>query len=386
MNDHPPINSLVPFKIIGLAISRVGRNLLPMLKLAILPFAISITVVILARDIGHPWRLVLDGVHGLIVIMFLSAGVGVVRGAMPIGMARFGFAVPKINLLRRITEWKTTFSLLIAAIFVMTPLTIVVGLLFRRIEMLLLAFNITWFGVPAHIIPEFLLNIMVAGLISAAYVRAKPARAKICGINSTDALEAAVNSGATMLGFVFFPASPRFLTIDAAKNLMQLVPDGITKVVLLVDPDDSTVNEIVEKLPVDAIQLHGNESIERVLEVKKITNLPVYKAIAISGPADVQRAHEFESVADVLLLDAKAPEGSTVPGGNAISFDWALIARETWSSPWMLAGGLTYRNVKNAIAVTGAEMVDVSSGVEDAPGIKNEGKIIAFLGAVQDGA
>ncbi|MDH5771998.1 MAG: phosphoribosylanthranilate isomerase [Rhodospirillaceae bacterium] len=386
MNNKPEKNSIIPFKIIALGISRVGRNLLPMLKLATLPFAISIAVVVMARDIGHPGRLVLDGIHGVIVISFLSAAVSVVRGAMPVGMARFGFAMPAIKALSRIAQWKTTLSLLIAAIIIMTPMTIILRLLMRRIEMLFQAFDITWFGVPSHIIPEFLLNIMLAGLISAAYVRAKPAKAKICGIKSNAALETAVNGGATMLGFVFFPPSPRFLEIDEAKKLMELVPGGITKVALLVDPDDATLNNIVAELPVDAIQLHGNESIQRVLEVKKMTNLPVFKAVAISGSEDVKRAHEYEAVADVLLLDAKAPEGSTIPGGNAISFDWALIASETWTKPWMLAGGLTYRNVKNAIAVTGAEMVDVSSGVEDAPGIKSEGKIIAFLGAVQDGA
>ena len=357
-----------------------------MLKLAALPFIISVGVVMVAREIGLPLRFALDGIHGVVVILFLSAAVNAVRGTLPMGMERFGFALPKIKSLGKIAQWKTTLSLLLAAIFVLSPLTIILGLLMRRVELLLQSLGVTWFGVPSHIIPEFLLTIMLSGLISAAYTKAKPAKAKICGINSQIALETAVAGGAVMLGFVFFPPSPRFLSIAEAKALMGLVPEGITKVALLVDPDDKILNEIVTNLPVDAIQLHGSESIERVKEVKKITGLMVIKAVAISGPADVKHAHEFEAVADMLLLDAKAPEGSTIPGGNAISFDWTLIAGETWNKPWILAGGLTFGNVKNAIAVTRAEMVDVSSGVEKAPGVKSQRKIIAFLGAVEDGA
>ena len=386
MNDVHIKKSITPLKIITSGVGRIGRNLLPLLKLAIAPFLISIAVVVMARDIGPPARLVLDGIHGIVVVLFLSVAVSVATGRAPTGLARFGFALPAIKSFQKITQWKTTLYLLIALIITMPPIAIVLGVLMRRIEMLLLASGATWFDVPSHIIPEFFLNIVLAGLVSAAYAQGKPVRAKICGINSKTALEAAINNGAAMLGFVFFPPSPRFLEIAKAKKLMTLVPGGITKVALLVDPDNAALKEVVNNLPVDAIQLHGNESAERILEVKKITNLPVYKAVAISGPEDVKRAHEYEAVADVLLLDAKAPAGSAIPGGNAVVFDWSLIAGETWIKPWMLAGGLTPGNVKNAIGATGAEMVDVSSGVEDAPGVKSEGKIIAFLGAVQDGA
>lgn len=210
-----------------------------------------------------------------------------------------------------------------------------------------------------------------------------PVLVKICGINSQSARDAAVRSGALMLGFVFYPASPRALSFDQARTLIGGVPDGILKVALVVDPTFKELQALSENLAIDVIQLHGSETPDRVSEVKALTGLRVFKAVAISGPDDVARAHEYEAVSDALLFDAKPPEGADRPGGNALKFDWDLIAGETWACPWLLAGGLTAENVAAAIKASGAEMVDVSSGVEDAPGVKSAIKIKAFIKAAQ---
>lgn len=202
---------------------------------------------------------------------------------------------------------------------------------------------------------------------------------KICGINSPDALDAAVQGGAKMLGFVFFPKSPRAVTPAEAGALMARVPPGVTKVALLVDPDDFDLGAIRRQLPIDLVQLHGSESLERVAGVKAISGLPVMKAVGIAGPDDIARAHNYEAVCERLLLDAKAPKGAALPGGNALSFDWSLIAGERWSKPWMLAGGLNTANLAEAVKTSKARAVDVSSGVEDAPGRKSPAKIKEFL-------
>lgn len=202
---------------------------------------------------------------------------------------------------------------------------------------------------------------------------------KICGINTAEACEAAVSGGAKMLGFVFYPKSPRAVTPMEARALMGLVPDGVTKVALMVDPDDFDVGAICRQLPVDLIQLHGQETAERIADIKAVTGLPVMKAVGIQGADDIQRAHGYEAVAERILLDAKAPEGAGLPGGNALSFDWQLIRGETWEKPWMLAGGLNAGNLGEAVRTSGASFVDVSSGVEDAPGVKSAVKIREFL-------
>lgn len=202
---------------------------------------------------------------------------------------------------------------------------------------------------------------------------------KICGINTPEALEAAVAGGAKMLGFVFFAKSPRVVTPDEARVLLGRVPEGVVKVALLVGPDDVAVQSIACALHFDMVQLHGEESLERVAEIKHMTGLPVMKAVGIAGPEDIQRAHAYEAVADRLLLDAKAPKGADLPGGNALSFDWTLIRGETWRKPWMLAGGLHAGNLAEAVKTSRARAVDVSSGVEDAPGHKSPEKIREFL-------
>lgn len=202
---------------------------------------------------------------------------------------------------------------------------------------------------------------------------------KICGINSAEALDAAVEGGAKMLGFVFFDKSPRAVSRDEARDLLARVPQGILKVALMVDPDDLKAQSIGRDLPFDMIQLHGAESVERVAALKAITGLVAMKAVGIAGGEDIARAHEYEDVCDYILLDAKPPKDAVLPGGNALRFDWTLIKGEKWLKPWLLAGGLNADNLAEAVKTSGTSFVDVSSGVEDAPGHKSVEKIRAFL-------
>ena len=206
---------------------------------------------------------------------------------------------------------------------------------------------------------------------------------KICGINSAEALDAAVKGGASMLGFVFFPPSPRCVTPDEARALMALVPAGVKKVALMVNPDDYDVGAVCRKLPIDILQLHGGEDLPRIADIQASIGLPIMKAVGISGPDDIKKAHEYESICDRILLDAKPPKDAKLPGGNALSFDWTLIRGETWVKSWMLAGGLSLENLGEAVKISGAHAVDVSSGVEDQPGHKSVQKIQDFLKLAQ---
>ncbi|SEW00426.1 phosphoribosylanthranilate isomerase [Aliiroseovarius sediminilitoris] len=212
------------------------------------------------------------------------------------------------------------------------------------------------------------------------------ASVKICGLSDPRHVDAAVTAGARYLGFVFFPKSPRNVSVGHAAELMADVPVGVAKVALTVNADDVLLDRIVSETVVDMLQLHGAESPERVVEVKARYGLPVMKAIGIAGPDDVGQIELFAGVADQLLIDAKAPRGADLPGGNGISFDWRLVQRKYWPCPWMLAGGLTPDNVAEAIRLTGAKQVDVSSGVESAPGIKDDRLIAAFCAAAQAAA
>ena len=206
---------------------------------------------------------------------------------------------------------------------------------------------------------------------------------KICGLMSAGAVDVAVEAGADMLGFVFFPPSPRSLSVADAAALTARVPNHVTRVALSVDADDTLLDAIVADAGVDMIQFHGHEPFERISEVRDRYGLPVMKALAIASPDDVTRGHAYADVADRLMFDAKPPKDATRPGGNALSFDWQLIAGESWSKPWVLAGGLTPQNVADAIAASGATAVDVSSGVEDAPGVKNPENIRSFIAAAK---
>jgi phosphoribosylanthranilate isomerase len=206
---------------------------------------------------------------------------------------------------------------------------------------------------------------------------------KFCGLTRPQDIDAAIAADARYLGFVFFPKSPRHLTLDQARALALLVPPGVAKVALTVDADDAALSALLATVPVDILQLHGHESPARVAEVRARFGLPVMKALGIADADDLGQIDAYQGVADQLLIDAKPPKGADLPGGNGLAFDWRLLAgRKYWTRPWMLAGGLTPDNVAEAVRLTGARQVDVSSGVEAAPGRKDAGRMAAFSGAL----
>lgn len=206
-------------------------------------------------------------------------------------------------------------------------------------------------------------------------------RVKICGLSDQASLTRAVGCGAAYVGFVFFEKSPRDVSAEQARALGLTVPAGVCKVALTVNATDAALNAILDRVPLDMLQLHGSESPERCAEVREKFGLPVMKAVGIADEADLPALEDYARVCDQLLVDAKPPKGAERPGGNAIAFDWRLIAGRRWAVPWMLAGGLTPENVAEAIRLTGALQVDVSSGVERAPGVKDGDKIERFIKA-----
>jgi len=206
---------------------------------------------------------------------------------------------------------------------------------------------------------------------------------KICGLSTAETVDAAVEAGADLIGFNFFPKSPRYVAPATAGALAARVPESVVSVGLFVEPDDGTLASTLEVAALDMIQLHGHETPERTRQVRERFGLPVMKVLGIETAADLAGADAYASVADRLLLDAKPPKGADRPGGNAVTFDWTLL--QGWSAPlpWLLAGGLTVDNVADAIRVSGAGGVDLSSGVESAPGVKDIGKIRAFIDAAK---
>ena len=206
-------------------------------------------------------------------------------------------------------------------------------------------------------------------------------KAKICGLNSAAAVAAAVAGGASHVGFVFYAPSPRAIDPAKAAALAAQVPAGVSKVGLFVDASDQEFETTLSETRLDMLQLQGDETPRRVKDLRRRFGLPVMKALRVASAADVAAADEFLPVTDWLLFDGKPPPEMTgaLPGGNALSFDWSLIAGRRWTKPWMLSGGLNIGNLAAAVAATGASTVDVSSGVEDAPGRKNPEKIAAFL-------
>ena len=206
-----------------------------------------------------------------------------------------------------------------------------------------------------------------------------PVSVKICGLANVDDVRACADAGANYLGLVFFEKSPRNITIPAARELALAAPLGLAKVALVVNPSDAELDAITGTVPLDMLQLHGRETPERVAEVKARYGLPVMKAVGIADGDDLPKLESYFGVADQILVDAKPPKGGELPGGNGLSFDWRLIAGRRWPCPWMLAGGLTPENVAEAVKMTGAKQVDVSSGVEDAPGQKNAELIQKFV-------
>lgn len=209
------------------------------------------------------------------------------------------------------------------------------------------------------------------------------AQVKICGITRPADLSAVAEAGARYAGFVFFPRSPRNLSVGDAAALAAEAPPGVARVGLFVSPDDAALDAVLDRVPLDIIQLHGSETPARVAEVKARTGLPVMKAVGISVPSDLDALWDYGLVADLLLVDAKAPPDAALPGGNGLSFDWRLLAGRRLLKPWMLAGGLTPANVAEAVRLTGASVVDVSSGVEAAPGQKDPALIRDFVMAAK---
>jgi phosphoribosylanthranilate isomerase len=209
---------------------------------------------------------------------------------------------------------------------------------------------------------------------------------KICGLRTPETLHAAIEAGADWVGFVFFPKSPRHVSLDEARALGPLVAGRAQKVALLVDAPDAMIADVIAALQPDFLQLHGHETPERVGEIKQRFGVPLIKAVGIAGQDDLIQARAYESVVDWMLYDAKPPKQAVLPGGNGVSFDWTLLKEAGKQHHFMLSGGLDADNVANALAITGAAGVDVSSGVESAPGIKDTKRIKAFMAAVRQTA
>lgn len=208
-------------------------------------------------------------------------------------------------------------------------------------------------------------------------------RVKICGLRSRADLAAAAAAGAYYAGLVFFPPSPRNVTLGDARWIAGELPEHLCLVALSVDADDATLDAIVEAAPIDLFQLHGSESPERAAAVRARYRRPVMKAIGVAEAEDLDAIDAYGEAVDQLLIDARPPRGAVLPGGNGLAFDWRLLQGRRWRRPWILAGGLTPENVGEAIRLTGAEQVDVSSGVERAPGIKDHVRMRAFVAATQ---
>jgi phosphoribosylanthranilate isomerase len=206
-------------------------------------------------------------------------------------------------------------------------------------------------------------------------------RVKICGLRTPADVTAVARAGAAYAGFVFFAKSPRNVTLPEARLAALAAPPGLARVALTVDADDATLDAIVEAVPLDMLQLHGHESPDRVAQVRARYRLPVMKAIGLADESDLPAIFAFSTVADQILIDAKPPRGADLPGGNGLAFDWRLLEGRRWLRPWILAGGLTAENVAEAVRLTGARQVDVSSGVESAPGVKDAARIAAFVAA-----
>jgi len=206
---------------------------------------------------------------------------------------------------------------------------------------------------------------------------------KICGITAPDALTAAIDGGAEFVGFVFYPPSPRCVSPGEVLRMTEARGISVRKVGLFVDPTNKELEDVLNRVPLEMIQLHGSESPDRATEIKMEFGLPIMKALSISNSKNVSKAMEFEGYADWIMFDAKAPRGSSRPGGNARSFDWGLLSAIDISVPWMLAGGLTAANICEAVTTSDAKAVDVSSGVESRVGQKDPKKISEFLAAVK---
>lgn len=210
-----------------------------------------------------------------------------------------------------------------------------------------------------------------------------PTQIKICGVNTPQALDAVNHARADFVGFNFFPPSPRHVGLTDLMALAQHASNGIGKVGVYVDPDDELLATTIAAGALEAIQLHGSETPERAAQVRARFGKPVWKVLSVATAEDVARAQAYSGAADFILFDAKTPKDANLPGGMGLRFDWSLLKQYRGGLPWGLAGGLTPGNVAQAIAETGAPLVDTSSGVESAPGVKDIAKIAAFCAAVR---
>ena len=206
---------------------------------------------------------------------------------------------------------------------------------------------------------------------------------KICGLITQESMTAAIDAGADYVGLNFFHKSPRYASPELAYELALPVPEHVETVGLFVNPDDALLDEVVSKVPLDILQFHGQETPERLAEIRSKYQRKIMKVLPVSHVDDLKAVSDFESVSDLFLFDAKAPAHSALPGGNGITFDWQILEKSPTQKPWLLAGGLTPDNVSQAIQLTRAPGVDVSSGVETEPGQKNAQKIRDFIQAAR---
>ena len=211
-----------------------------------------------------------------------------------------------------------------------------------------------------------------------------PVTVKICGLSTPETLDAALDAGADMVGFMFFPASPRHLGLGAARDLSARVKGRAMKVAVSVDADDATLENIIDAVRPDLLQLHGKETTARIRDIKAKFGVPVMKVIAVETSADLASVAGYAAVADRILFDARAPKDATRPGGLGVPFDWHLLENLKLAVPFMVSGGINADNVAEALRVTRAPGVDVSSGVESAPGVKDVALIRAFIAAVRE--
>jgi phosphoribosylanthranilate isomerase len=212
-----------------------------------------------------------------------------------------------------------------------------------------------------------------------------PVEVKICGLSTPETVEGAITAGADFIGLVFFPASPRHVDLNSARDLAERARGRAKIVALVVDASDQLIQNIARHVRPDYFQAHGHEDPERVRAIGQITDIPVIKAIKVLNAPDVLLARDFRAAADMILFDAKSPAeiADALPGGNGLAFDWSLLGSDRAPKRFMLSGGLTPETVTKAIRATGAPIVDVSSGVESSPGIKDLGRIAAFIAAAR---
>ena len=214
----------------------------------------------------------------------------------------------------------------------------------------------------------------------------KSLNVKICGLTDKETVEVAVKAGASHLGFIFYPPSPRSLTPKEAGYITSTTPNQVKRVAVIVDARDDLINEIVQSLSPHILQLHGSETIDRIQEIKERFKLPIMKAIQVANFDDIKTSRQYNDNCDFLLFDAKPPITSKnlLPGGNGISFDWALLRSAKIRKPWFLSGGIHIGNVREAIKITGNRSIDISSGVEDQPGVKSAQKIDLFMKSIKE--